>query len=237
MKRFVSVVLALVMMSLLVACGNDVSQMDKDMDNTEAGNSQMDPDTTNTEAGNSEEMPVGVVGQVVSSDIIELTVNNVKLSYYAIAPQTGSNGKTGNPDEACSASENEEKFFVARKGRTLVCLDFTLKNNDRGSLNTDRGLVSFSVQQNDNYAKVNGYDLNSEDGRPGLNLSFSPISVNGQDFVTNDTSNEIISAGDSVRIKVVGIIGFDADITAPFELVVSIDNSSGGEEQFVYLIG
>lgn len=177
------------------------------------------------------------IGDTVSTDIMEVTVNKAELSYYAIGATTSvGSGKTVNVEEACSPSESGG-FYTANKGRTLVCLDFTLTNTDRGKLNTSDYIISFSVKQNNDGATINGYDLNSDNGRPGLNLSGMPIAINGQDFVTNDTSNEIISAGDSVRIKYVGIIGFDADLSAPFELVVDIDNSDGGSEKFIYTVG
>lgn len=177
------------------------------------------------------------IGDTVSTDIMDVTVNKAELSYYAIGAQTSvGSGKTANVEEACSPSESGG-FYTANKGRTLVCLDFTLTNTDRGSLNTSDYIISFYVKQNDNGATVNGYDLNNDNGMYGLNLSRMPIAINGQDFVTNDTSNKIISAGDSVRIKYVGIIGFDADLSAPFDLVVDIDNSDGGSEKFIYTVG
>lgn len=177
------------------------------------------------------------IGDTVSTDIMEVTVNKAELSYYAIGAQTSvGSGKTVNVEEACSPSESGG-FYTANKGRTLACLDFTLTNTDRGSLNTSDYIISFYVKQNDNGATVNGYDLNNDNGMYGLNLSSMPISINGQDFVTNDTRNEIIGAGNSVRIKYVGIIGFDADLSAPFELVVDIDNSEGGSEKFIYTVG
>lgn len=177
------------------------------------------------------------IGDTVSTDIMEVTVNKAELSYYAIGAQTSvGSGKTANVEEACSPSESGG-LYTANKGRTLACLDFTLTNTDRGSLNTSDYIISFYVKQNDNGATVNGYDLNNDNGMYGLNLSRMPISINGQDFVTNDTRNEIIGAGNSVRIKYVGIIGFDADLSAPFDLVVDIDNSDGGSEKFIYTVG
>ena len=177
-----------------------------------------------------------VVGDTVSTDIMEITVNNVGLSYYSEGASTStSTGKTTNAEEACSPSETG--FFVANKGRTLVCLDFTLTNTDRDSLNTNDYIISFYVKQNDDGATVRGYDLNNADGSYGLNLSRMPIATNNQDFYTNDTSNVIIRAGDSIRVKYVGVIGFDADLLAPFELVVDAKNSSNNNEKFIYTIG
>ena len=176
------------------------------------------------------------LGDTVSTDILELSVNNAELSYYAAGASTStSDGRTTNVDEACSPLESGG-LYTANKGRTLVCLDFTLTNTDRSSLNTDEYIVSFSVIQNDDYEIVRGYDLNDEDGCYGLNLTHMPISTNGQDFITNETSNIIINAGESDRIKYVGIIGFDADLSDSFELVAEITNSDGDGEKFIYTI-
>ena len=177
-----------------------------------------------------------VIGDTVSTDILELSVNSVELSYYAAGASTStSDGRTVNVDEACSPLESGG-FYTANKGRTLVCLDFTLTNTDRSSLNTGDYIVSFSVKQNDDYAIVRGYDLNNADGSYGLNLWNMPISTNGKDFITNKTSNIIISAGETDRIKYVGIIGFDADLSGSFELVAEIKNSDGAGEKFIYTI-
>ena len=180
---------------------------------------------------------VNTLGKKVSTDIMEVTVDKAELSYYAISPSTStSSGKTTNINEACSPSA-KGSFFTANKGRTLVCLDFTLTNTDRNSLDTDDYILSFFVKQNENGATVRGYDLNNDDGSYGLNLNLMPIAVNGQDFYTNRTSNEIIQAGESIRVKYVGIVSYDADLSNPFELVVNIKNSNDNSESFIYAVG
>ena len=146
-----------------------------------------------------------------------------------------SDGRTTNVHEACSPLESGG-FYTANKGRTLVCLDFTLTNTDRSSLRTDQYILTFSVIQNGDCAVVRGYDLNNADGRNGLNLSNMPISTNGQDFKTNGTTSIIIKAGETDRIRCVGIIGFDADLTDSFELIAQIKNSDGEVEKFIYTI-
>ncbi len=160
-------------------------------------------------------------GDTVSTDIIELTVNKAELSYYA--------------DTTCSASETSG-VYTANKGRTLLCLDFTLRNTDRSSLNTSDYLVNFYVNQNGESVLVKGYDINNEDGCYGLMLFNMPLSVNGGVFVHHGTSNEIIRAGDSIQVKYVGIIKMDADLSEPFELMIDIVNSDDNRESFLYII-
>lgn len=175
-------------------------------------------------------------GDLVSSDIVELTINEAALAYYATGASTGSDGKTANVDEANSPAESGG-LYTAAKGRCLACIDFTIKNTDRNSLNTSDYIISFSVVQNGNYGNVNGYDLNNDNGTYGLNLWNAPIAYDGGDFYTNSSSNDIISAGQTARIKYVGVAGFEADLNAPFDLIVYLKNSSGGTETFIYTFG
>ncbi len=176
------------------------------------------------------------LGDMVSSDIIELTVNNAELGWYAQGAQYDSvSKKVTNLNTACAPAA-ESAFFKANKGRTLICLDITIKNTDRSKLDTGDYIVSFMVTQNGQNATVMGYDLNDEDGRFGLNLSYAIIAEEDGDFFKNDTSNILISAGSTVRIKVVCIFKFDADLDAPFDLIVSLANSSSSTEEFLYTI-
>lgn len=172
----------------------------------------------------------------VSTDILEVTVHSAVLSYSAVGAQTStSDGRTTNISKAClPPSDNDYALYKANKGHSLLCVDFTLKNTDRDSLNTSDYIVSFSVNQNGNSSSVNGYDLNNANGSYGLNLSHMPISTNEQDFKTNDTGNIIMRAGETDRIKYVGIFGFDADLSAAFDLVVEIKSSDGNTEKFIY---
>lgn len=175
-------------------------------------------------------------GDMVSSDIVELTINEAALAYYATGASTGSDGKTANVDEANSPAASGG-LYTAAKGRCLTCIDFTIKNTDRSSLNTNDYIIQFSAVQGDKYGTVRGYDPNNDDGSYGLNLWNAPIAYDGGDFYTNDTSNDIIQAGETARIKYVGIAGFEADLNAPFDLIVSLRNSSGGMETFIYTFG
>ena len=180
------------------------------------------------------------IGESVSTDIIEFTLNKAVLGYSAISPQTSTDGKrtTVNPDKALLPPEGDgNAFFSSSKGRVLACLDFTVKNTDRDILDTDDYIYSFSVKQDDKYAIVRGYDLNNKDGQYGLTLQWSPIAVNGGEFTTNDTTNMLLTAGSSYEIKVVGVVGFEPeDLSAPFDLIVQLKNSNDEEETFLYRV-
>lgn len=197
MKKAISLLLALVICLSLCACGGS-------------------NETGANERGGSDETGANELGEMVSTDILELTIHDAVLSYYATADAV--------PTDNSGA-------YVASKGSTLVCLDFTLTNTDRASLDTRDILLEFNVKQNSNKSRVDGYK------QAGLYLYGMPISENGQGFVANNSSNILISAGSTVQIKYVGIIGFDADLSSPFELVAKVKTSSGRSEDFVYTIG
>lgn len=176
-------------------------------------------------------------GAAVSTDIIELTVHKASLCYYAAGATTSSDGETANPEEACEPA-GSDALYSCNKGHVLVCLDYTIKNTDRDRLDTNDRIVRFSIRQDDNSYPVNGYDLNNPDGNPlGLDMYLAPIARNGGRFQTNKTTNAIIEAEESYEIKAVGIAGFEADLSAPFDLIVSVQNSSGNSEKFIYSFG
>lgn len=175
------------------------------------------------------------VGDTVSTDILEVTVKKAALGYYAVGASTSSTGNTTNVDEACEPADSG--FFTSSKGRCLLCIDFVIKNTDRASIDTDKGIISFFVNQNGETKVARGYDLNNPDGKIGLVLSRMPISKNGGEFKTNNTENIIMRESESYEIKYVGVVGFEPnDLTAPFEVIVSIDNSNGEREEFLYTI-
>ena len=156
------------------------------------------------------------LGEMVSTDILELTIHDAALSYYATAD---------------AAPTDNSSVYVASKGSTLVCLEFTLTNTDRVTLDTRDILLDLYVKQNGNKSRVDGYK------QAGLYLFGMPISEDGQGFVANDSSNIRIRAGGTVQIKYVGIIDFDADLSSPFELIAKVKTSSGRSEDFLYTIG
>ena len=221
MKKAISLFLALMMCLSLCACGSGTNASE----------------TTETPTETAEAMIKQSPGDTVSTDIIELTVKKAALAYYAEAASTStSDGRTVNVDSACEPKESGG-FYECNKGHALVCLDFVLKNTDRGSLNTDSSIVAFSVCQGENTGSVFGYDLNDPNGSGGLRLSRMPVAMNGGDFKTCDTNNKILSAGEYAEIKWVGVVNFEPDsISDPFDLYVDIKNSSGEKEQFVFSI-
>lgn len=167
------------------------------------------------------------VGEAVSTDIIELTVEKADLTYYA--------------DETCEPVENGG-FFTSNTGNTLVCLDFTITNTDRADLDTNFLSLYFTALQNGNYSTVKSYDFNNPDGQFGLNFAHALVAVTNEgpgnyEFEVNGTSNIIMPSGFSYEIRVVGVANFEADdLSSPFYLTANVPDSDGNIERFIYTI-
>lgn len=177
------------------------------------------------------------VGETVSTDILDVTVKKAALGYYANGVTFLITGEVTNLSEACEPSDSGDSNFgdfASSKGRCLLCIDFVVKNNDRNAINP-ADYISLSVRQNGKSAVVRGYDLNDKNGRSGLYLLNLPLSFDGGDFTIN--AIPAVDPGHSMEVKYVGVVGFDPDDLAdPFEVIVSIKNSNGERERYIYAI-
>lgn len=239
MKKTLALLLALVMALSLCACGNgnSTAENNEPVESTETNEQTAVEQTETTE--NTEEVDAIItqsLGDTVSTDIIDLTVKKAALAFYAEGATHTSDGKVTNIDTACEPAENGG-LYSCNKGHALVCLDFVIKNNDRAKLDTRDLIVNFTVRQGDNENMVFGYNPNSPSGSGGLNLYLMPIASNGGDFIICKSSNKLISAGEELEIKWVGIVSFEPDdVNGSFDLVAEVKNSSG-YDKFTYLIG
>lgn len=236
MKRLFMLLLVLAMALSLCACGNgnSTTENNEPVASTETNEQTAVEQTETTE--NTDTIIAQSLGDTVSTDIIDLTVKKAALAFYAEGATHTSDGKVTNIDTACEPAENGG-LYSCNKGHALVCLDFVIKNNDRAKLDTRDLIVSFTVRQGDNENMVFGYDPNSPSGKGGLNLYLMPIASNGGDFIICKSSNKLISAGEELEIKWVGIVSFEPDdVNGSFDLVAEVKNSSG-YDKFTYLIG
>lgn len=178
-----------------------------------------------------------VLGDTVSTDIIEFTVKKAALAYSA-------EGATFEPysyvienaDSVCEPVESGG-FYQSNKGHALVCLDFVIKNLDRGYLNTDDSLFDFAISQGANEASVFGYDPSSPNGTSWFSLTGKPVAENESGFVYCRTGNIILDAGEYAEIKWVGVVNFEPDnLSEPFKLIVNVKNSAREKEKFIFTV-
>lgn len=174
--------------------------------------------------------------EIASTDIMEFTIKEAGLGFYANNYSYRSSGEITNIDSAFKPSTSD-KLFQSSKGHCLIYIDFVIKNIDRTSLDTKDQIVDFIVLKDGNESFVNGYDLNNNDGNFGLDLSLTGIAENGGKFYKHTSTNSIISADETIEVKYVGVVGFEPQKTdGNFEIVVELKNSNDEIEPFVYSI-
>ena len=224
-KKIISIILAMILAISFAACSKNASDS--------AGKAEPTEQSKQAEA-------TLKIDEKAASDIVEITVHKAVLAYEACGPEKTTDGKNQIVNTAEAYLPNGSySFFEANKGRSLVCLEYTLKNTDRGELDTDDGKITFSVSQNGNSSPIYGYDLNDPDGNTFSmpDLQWSMYSTDGgSNYYKQESMNMLISAGESYRIRVVGIARFEPDLSAPFTLTAELQNSSGETEEFVYEI-
>ena len=172
------------------------------------------------------------LGDTASTDIVDFTMKDAKLSYYASAFEDS---------YAEPIDKSDGGIFTVAKGRVFVCMTFTIKNNDRDTLDVGDSFsdwkLDFKVRYNGKTYPLKAYDLNKKDGDTfGMSLRYHAESTDGGiTWKKNDNSNAIIGAGSSGTIRVVEVAGFDPDsLNDPFEITVNIPTSNDKYEYYTY---
>lgn len=206
MKKILALALALVLCFSLVAC---------------TGNSGNDIVKVNLK-------------ETVSTDIVDFTLENSELAYYV------SNVSTNYVEP----TEKPNTMFAARTGTCYVSMTVTITNKDRGG-NIDFGGIfgdwdpsNWKVTYNGESYEMFGFDLN-QDNYKSINLAYSALVDKDTNKVISKvgTDNKLIDAGKTVTIRMFGIIHTEpAALTDGFDLEVSVPNSKGEYEKFVYAI-
>lgn len=223
MKKTNSLFLALVMCLSLCACGGG-----------KADETQTTPVPVETTEAPKSEISTAQVKETVSTDIVDLTLEHSKLTYYV------SNASTNYVE----ATEEANSLFAAKVGTCYVSMTVTITNKDRG------GYISFcggfdswepadwSVTYNGEEYEMYGFDLN-EDFANSISLSYGAImnKETGKVIDKVGASNILISAGETVTLRFFGIIKLDPEsLNDGFELNVKVPNSKGEQENFKYIV-
>lgn len=193
--------------------------------------------------------PTYELNDTVSSDIIDFTLHRATLTYYADGSTSKlvSTGRVTNSDTVYLPIENESKSilpYAASKGRALICLEFSVKNNDRAKLSIGSGNSnwlenSITATYQDKDYRVKSYDLSDIDGDVfGINLSHSIYSKDeGDTWFANDSRNYSLKASDTITLRLVGIASFEpASLTDTYQLKVGLLNSKKESDEFVFEI-
>lgn len=224
MKRFIALLLATVMCLALVAC-----------DSKTTGDETNPADTTVVETEPPKpEIPTVQLKETVSTDIVDLTLEHSKLTYYV------SNVSTNYVE----ATDEANSLYAAKIGTCYVSMTVTISNKDRGgSLDFCGGFsawdpADWTVTYNGEEYDMYGFDLNI-DNRDSISLSNGAIldRETGRVIGKVGSSNDLISAGETITYRFFGIIKVDpASLNDGFELNVKVPNSKGEYEEFKYIV-
>ena len=213
MKRFILVSLIAVTVLCFSACGSEQSVTSE----------TSEPATTENYAS---------VGETVSTDIFEFTLERAELAIAANSTYTGGNILL--PKEY-DADEDGDNPFVAPTGSTLVTASFTVKNLDRSSLGFN--FDGFGVP-------IVTFQYNGEEYEASEVDAAVPDSTGTFDI--DRTSNEILDPGEELNVRVCMTVPVDVGLDEPFELVVkvpapgeidSMDRTSDTYTTYIYHVG
>ncbi len=216
MKKALSIILALTLCITLCACSSN---------NTETESTTIP--TTEAETKYS-------LGETVSTNLAEFTLENSSLTYYV----------SNNSTNYVEPTDTPNTLFAASVGHCYVSVTFTITNKDRG------GSISFasfgsewdpkwSVSYNGADYTVKGYSLNDNAGTNYINLGYSAIieKESGNVIKTHTSQNYLLSAGETVTIRTFGIIDIEPqNLTDGFEFTVGVPNSNNEYEYFTYVV-
>lgn len=211
MKKAISLLLALIMGLTLCACGNKAAAEEP-----------------------TEPVVKYALGETVSTDLADFTLEDSVFTYYVSNVSTNYVEPMDEPNE----------LFNASIGHCYVSLTFTIANKDRGGSISFAGFSSewspkFQVSYNGAAYPVNGFDLNDNNGKSYLDLGFSAVvdKDTGKVIEKHDSGNYLLSAGETVTLRAFGVIAVEPEnLTDGFDLTVSVLNSQGVHEQFIYTV-
>ena len=227
MKRLIALILAAALALSLAACGGSGNSGNSE----ENSNSEND---VNTSITNEDDATKYSLGETVSTDIIDFTLDDCQLAIYANATTGASFLK---PTE-------DNTVYGASIGHTLIIPSFTLTNKDRsgnvdvgGSTFGDLTLMWTMLYNNQEY-NVLCFDLNNNNSF-GMKLSPAAIidSESGDMISQNQSNNYLLYAGETISFRTLGIVSVETEtLNDAFELTINLPNSSGEYEYFTYSI-
>ncbi len=220
MKKVFALLLASLFTLMLCACGND--------------NPPDQADTTTTTGAPVETTEKVMLGETVSTDTVDFTLETAEFAYYV---------RSLSDSRYLVPTDDTDTIYAAKKGSCLVSMTVTFKNTDRtGNLDiagvAGWQLSDWSVRYKGHDYPLYGFDLNND------NQSYIDMSPSG--YVQQDThrltekydsQNILLGAGHTATVRFFGIIKCEPDaLTDDFDLLVNVPNSKGEKEEFIYTV-
>lgn len=227
MKKTIALLLSCIMLLSLASCGGSKQPAEPSTDGASQIASTFQEITTEDTASDAISLSLG---ETFSTDIIDFTLKDVKMSYYA----SSNSASYGAP------RDKDDGLFVANVGTVLVIPTFTIKNKDRGDLEVGDSFDDFELDFSVNYDNTNyrllGYDLNDKNGSYGIDLSHGSVSYDGgKTWNKQKTMSFILRAGEERTFRTVCVCHLDpAQLTDAFEFCLSVPASTGEKTEVVY---
>lgn len=220
MKKFLSMLLVGVMCISLCACG---------------GNDTETTDTTNTEEKVEEtEAEKYHMGDTVSTDIIEFTLDNAE---FAIACDDNFNSSNYMMPKEYDSVADSNNLNVASIGETFVAITFTVTNNNRTTLYIADSFNGWDLLWNVSYNSENYELMEQFNDVHGIEFNCAAVLSEGTDWCRQDTTNDIIGAGETISYRTYGRISTEVEnLDDSFEIDINIPNSNGEDEHFIFVI-
>ena len=180
------------------------------------------------------------LGETVQTDILEFTLKSATLAQYAERSLKWDKNtlEVESADHYIIPTDTPSEYgFKTNKGRTLICLEYSYKSNDREKVEIASN--GMKVTYNGSEVDVKGYKDGKPDGDSGFYQYNAIIKVNDGDrwFYPNQQSI-FIPVGETGTFRNNGIAKFEPKSLADsFDLRVSVLDSSGEKQDFVYTIG
>lgn len=234
MKKLTALLLVVLMLLPLIACGGAKEPEAPAASVTEAPAEPTEAPTPEPTPEPEPEYPQLKLGETASTNIVDFQMTDAKLCYYASA----TSNTFAEPRDASDGG-----IFAARTGTTYVVMTFTMTNKDRGgSLDIASSFggnwpLYFTVDFDGESYRMYGFDLNYDSS--DIHLDYAAESHDGgKTFQRHSSGNELLHAGETLTLRVLGIVKTDPeDLNTPFGITVNIPNSSGDMELFTYNIG
>ena len=215
MKKTLAFILAATLMLSLAACGGENENSNNDADKS----AENDVDTQYYN-----------IGDTVSTDIVDFTLNNCDLSIFA--------------DPYIIQPTEEETKYGAKVGSSMIIPTFTITNKDRSGYidirdeavlldNADDVSLDWTVLYNNEEYTVTHFD-----GQRGMELDPAAVldPASGDIIVLNETMNYHLQAGQTVSLRTIGFINVEPEtLSDEFSITLSLPSSSG-KETFTYLV-
>ena len=232
MKKLIAVILTLALLLTAASCGSSSSSGESDA-NTQQGSDASEAGSDTTESAANETGTPVKLKETASTDIVDFTLTDAKLTYYA----------SSNPSDFVSPIEKSDGgYFAAATGRVLVILTMKIKNKDRGymEINGNGWELDFKMHYNGEDYPIRGFSLNNKDGDPfEISLMNGGVSEDGgKTWTVQGTNNEILDPGQTLTFRVAAIAVVNpASLKDPFSVTVNVPTSSGTDELFTYSVG